>query len=187
MSVRQELTELVPPARPVAILGLFFAGSPAAVVRTVRPVVVDALDGVAEARALANVGKEAAEVGPSLAYRDAASAVAIEVDSARIQAALPHGHPRAVGRGRALVRGVAVSGEGVSVKAAATLVFSAAEVGRPRKACCAAVAATEPAPLALNGNFFETNYGESPESLSNDLESRRHRVLHSGDNTAQAR
>lgn len=82
---------------PAAVVGLGLLVGPSHVSGRVVSVVVDAVDGEAESWARADVRKERGEVMPPLvADRDAASAVVLEGDIARVVAPHDHRPPTAV-------------------------------------------------------------------------------------------
>lgn len=105
--------------RLAAILRLLASGCPAAIIRRVRSVVVDALDGVLR-RALAHVGDEDVNIGaPAIAHGDAARSVPLVIEMSWIRAAGHHRAPLCI-HARS---GAAVSSRAahdVAVKASAT-------------------------------------------------------------------
>lgn len=78
---------------PIALL--FTTGRPAAIIRTISAVVIDAFDGMAK-WTLAHIGQEIIEVFPPLANRDSAAAVIVESAVVWIRAALPHVAPNII-------------------------------------------------------------------------------------------
>jgi hypothetical protein len=78
------------------IAGLFRARSPSAVARLVVTIVVNAIDGVLDARSGSHVGKEVLKGVPSLTDRDASTTVVWPSRLLRVGASRSHGRPRPI-------------------------------------------------------------------------------------------
>ncbi len=85
---------------PSAWLRLFRGRSPAAVLRRVIAVIVDAVECVPGRRAASHISQEVLEVQPASANLDAAPTIAVVASGIRIDASLLHRVPRAVFRCR---------------------------------------------------------------------------------------
>src|SRR5262245_27301394 len=111
---RLSSTTRTPSARVGLVHRLIMSGRPSAIRRLVIPIVVDAIDGVIQARPFAHVVQERQEVSiPFGAYGDPASSVSRVRGVTFVSAARTHGIPRVVSgssgvpmsiRGRLLAR-----------------------------------------------------------------------------------
>ncbi len=81
-----------------AIVGLLFSSSPAAVVRCIVAVVINALDCVLRRRPWPHVAPKVCKIVPAITNGDAASAVSVVGRMVRIAAAVPHAFPYVVKR-----------------------------------------------------------------------------------------
>lgn len=121
---------------------------PAAVLWAIWTVVVDAVDGVSLRWAPAHVGQEISEIHPSIAHRDTASTISVEIGGCAAGAATDHTLPYGVFVGDAANPGFAVSfGSGscqLIRKASATTDAALHQVVRPDSGHGAALALAQP-------------------------------------------
>lgn len=92
-----------------SVAPLFLHGGPAAIVRRIGTIVVDAIKRMGGARLASHVGQEICEVGaPALADGNAAPAVLVPIFVLRIRRAIEHAAPSMIFRCHAPAGGVAV-------------------------------------------------------------------------------
>lgn len=135
-----------------AVLRLFFARGPSAVVWAVWAVVVDAVERLAVA--LAHVCDEVVKGLPSIANSDPAASISVVMHIGRVCAPVAHSLPDPVFARVAS----AVLGDRPNLQAPAAFVLPAGQVGHKRHACIAALAQADKGalltflrPVALHG------------------------------------
>jgi hypothetical protein len=159
------MADLVPRNGSSAVVGLLFPGSPAAIIGTVRAVIVDSVNG-RSGGAIPHVGKEDGEVIPFLAHGDASASVGGKGPIGRIPATLPDSTPSVVQRmPSAPVRREALD-RGLRPEATAGCDLSAPKVAGINILEAPTVALASPAiVVGANGrNLFHRN--QAPEALA---------------------
>lgn len=152
-----------------SILRLLARGGPATVLRSIRSIVVDAVDRVRRGRPLAHVFEERREaLQPARADGDAASAVLGIVRSALVQAAILHAAPSLVlGRLGESVRSIRCRGP-LALQAPAGLDLLP-EVILPNRRPRSAVAFADPHAVSSARPRRLFDHDETPESTSTQI------------------
>ena len=154
-----------PPGPPVQ--GLFSVGGPSTILRAVRAVVVDAVNGQPARWWLAHVSQEVLEFKPAVADRDAAAAVTLIGMILRIRASLFHLHPAEVSTGASHAVGTHQPTNRVPAKTSTTAGLARDQIRRHARSDSATIAAAFPALLPeFVSLWMQPQRGQSSESLS---------------------
>lgn len=169
---------------PAVRSGLLLPGGPAAVLGTVRTVVVGPIELVLRARARAHIGEKGfVALQPAPADRDPSSAVAGPRSGVGIGAPLLHGLPHGVFRCSAsAVDGVPV-GRHASAKGIPVAASTGAGLAPPKglgvdDALEPACASAEPKCVAARRAPGTAKYGQAPKRLTRDIDRARLPISH---------
>lgn len=179
-----DVSVLFQQAVSAGVVGLHDPRRPAAVLRTVWPVVVNPIQCMRGRRFPAHVCQESIVTGePTLTYHDAATAIIFERRVLRIRAPFSCAAPRPKFCGRVPMTGIPMHphavGARVTFQAATTAGVSFAQGGARNRSVRAAITAAVPRGLAADVQRCTTDYDETAESLACQIHQFHAGMMHS--------